>query len=508
MRLRHALPPSLGSLVGRWTALILAAYAVQLFISSIASAEAWPEDKLPYGFAPNMLVSIIERRGIDTGNATITIEHTREDAAAYCAHMEDTPSTKCIEYRLDTVRVKESVTADCTAGTFTDVYGNRFRIEQGTSWDDDPYRIVSLRTNEQVNTAFDYASRAVVIESLCWKAVQAIVVANGCKGQAFERFDGCPSSPETEEHFDAHEPDDQAEDRLPYGSRAGMEVTVIRRQGIDSTNATIWVEHTRENALAFCTDYRLDPSDACVDEVMASIKVATSLTANCAAGTFTTLRGERYRYRGTQQKEDLPFRFVDEQTGEEPALSNDYIILEAAFRALCPARLAGDDGDSPPEESSDTNTTLPEDAASLFGATSMQCLVGPQHRTGFMRNPYGGDSGSFDTRTDIWVIASNGQKLWVNGRDVPFARSASDHSVFIVELLYVGAPDAGSPTYSWLTPEQKDALASVPQLFKGLLGDAATARKLAVKLDAAEAVFFNLIDGNVRNPVPAQCRRV
>jgi hypothetical protein len=36
--------------------------------------------------------------------------------------------------------------------------------------------------------------------------------------------------------------------RIPYGSRAGMEVTVTSVEGIGTSNAAIHVRHTRENA--------------------------------------------------------------------------------------------------------------------------------------------------------------------------------------------------------------------------------------------------------------------
>jgi hypothetical protein len=38
---------------------------------------------------------------------------------------------------------------------------------------------------------------------------------------------------------------------IAYGSRAGMEVTVVSMEGLDTAHAVIRTKHTRENAIAF-----------------------------------------------------------------------------------------------------------------------------------------------------------------------------------------------------------------------------------------------------------------
>ena len=42
--------------------------------------------------------------------------------------------------------------------------------------------------------------------------------------------------------------------KIYYGSRAGMQVTVVSMEGLDSSNAIIKTRHTREDATAFCSE--------------------------------------------------------------------------------------------------------------------------------------------------------------------------------------------------------------------------------------------------------------
>lgn len=43
--------------------------------------------------------------------------------------------------------------------------------------------------------------------------------------------------------------------KIYYGSRAGMQVTVVSMNDLDTANAVIRTKHTREDATAFCRDY-------------------------------------------------------------------------------------------------------------------------------------------------------------------------------------------------------------------------------------------------------------
>lgn len=43
--------------------------------------------------------------------------------------------------------------------------------------------------------------------------------------------------------------------KINYGSREGMQVSVISMSGLDTSNAVIKTHHTREDAIEFCREY-------------------------------------------------------------------------------------------------------------------------------------------------------------------------------------------------------------------------------------------------------------
>ena len=47
----------------------------------------------------------------------------------------------------------------------------------------------------------------------------------------------------------------QAASKLYFGSRAGMEVTVVSSDGLDTERAVIRTKYTREDATRFCVQY-------------------------------------------------------------------------------------------------------------------------------------------------------------------------------------------------------------------------------------------------------------
>ena len=68
---------------------------------------------------------------------------------------------------------------------------------------------------------------------------------------------------------------------LYYGSRAGMEVTVVKTSGIGSSHARILTRHTRQNAIGYCRDYVGKVTEDCISR---ELKTALHLeiTANRA----------------------------------------------------------------------------------------------------------------------------------------------------------------------------------------------------------------------------------
>ena len=57
-----------------------------------------------------------------------------------------------------------------------------------------------------------------------------------------------------------------ASGKIYYGSRAGMTVTVVSVQGLNTTHAVIRTTHTREDALGFCRDYVQKITPSCIEE--------------------------------------------------------------------------------------------------------------------------------------------------------------------------------------------------------------------------------------------------
>jgi type IV secretory pathway TrbF-like protein len=51
---------------------------------------------------------------------------------------------------------------------------------------------------------------------------------------------------------------------ISYGSRVGMEVSVISVEGLNTSRAVIRTKHTRENAVAFCRDYVGKVTEQCI----------------------------------------------------------------------------------------------------------------------------------------------------------------------------------------------------------------------------------------------------
>jgi hypothetical protein len=155
-----------------------------------------------------------------------------------------------------------------------------------------------------------------------------------------------------------------AQTKLPYGTRAGMTVTVLAVEGLDTEHAVIRVKHTREDAEDFCRSYMDAPTLECASRTLvAEAKLADRVTANCKSGEFTNVNGDRYRFEGLpdyskETKEMADLREAIERRGVRPKyivrhLSDDeiadgsvasgYVMNMIVFRALCPATAPADD---------------------------------------------------------------------------------------------------------------------------------------------------------------------
>lgn len=162
---------------------------------------------------------------------------------------------------------------------------------------------------------------------------------------------------------DGHDPDSQntaqseststglsgavAGERMSYGSRAGMDVMVIAKSGIDTSNAAIRIQLTRDNAAEFCELYLNDTSSRCTDKVLKEdgSRLKPKVTANCTSKTWTDMYGNSYVFKGKNSKAqgDLEAEYIvqDVKTGEtlDGSSASGYVVTLDVFKALCPGSL-------------------------------------------------------------------------------------------------------------------------------------------------------------------------
>jgi hypothetical protein len=132
---------------------------------------------------------------------------------------------------------------------------------------------------------------------------------------------------------------------IGYGSRQGMEVSVISMEGVDTSHAIIHTRHTRENAIAFCdafADVRPD-KDACIREELAT-PLNDVISANCTTGEFTDFYGNHYRFLGLNRREGDPARpkyavlNLSNREIADGTTSSGYPTNILIFGALCPSQ--------------------------------------------------------------------------------------------------------------------------------------------------------------------------
>lgn len=126
---------------------------------------------------------------------------------------------------------------------------------------------------------------------------------------------------------------------IAYGSRAGMQVSVIKAIGIGTKNAVIYLEHTRKDAKAFCVEYALNHSDSCIEGTLDEVRAMNlnyKLVRNCQTGKFTTIDGDVGKFE--IDKTDASKDYILYRNGyrlEKTGADNYYALLDQA-RALCP----------------------------------------------------------------------------------------------------------------------------------------------------------------------------
>ncbi len=137
----------------------------------------------------------------------------------------------------------------------------------------------------------------------------------------------------------------EQKDKVYYGSRAGMQVSVVARSGIDTPRAVIQVEHRREDAVALCRDYVQKVTDGCIQEEMA-IKLQNKFSGDCKTGRFTTITDQTYVFLGRNTATDPgmmgnDFVVIGADTNQplDGSMASGYPVAIGQFQELCPARM-------------------------------------------------------------------------------------------------------------------------------------------------------------------------
>jgi len=133
----------------------------------------------------------------------------------------------------------------------------------------------------------------------------------------------------------------RAAEKISYGSRAGMEVTVVSMLGLNSNHATIRVRHTREDATRFCSKYARKIFNKCIGEEMDK-RLNEEINADCRQGIFTDFWGGTFRFKGknhhVEYATDPKYVLIDLDTDAtlDGSEASGYHTELGIFKALCP----------------------------------------------------------------------------------------------------------------------------------------------------------------------------
>ncbi|MBI2715562.1 MAG: hypothetical protein HYX37_14100 [Rhizobiales bacterium] len=183
-------------------------------------------------------------------------------------------------------------------------------------------------------------------------------------------------------------PKPPAAEFIAFGSRAGMEITVVSKQGIGTVQAVIRARLTAENAKRYCDNYVRDSSQRCIEEFLSNTRLADSITANCESGTFTTFYGEKFQFLGKSLTPDSMAAYVvrnlkDNSTLDGSSASGLSYNMDQ-FNALCPGRSTIAMKQMPP-------TVQPKSDTQKINRELQQCLL-PEAQYGKYSSFDGGKS--------------------------------------------------------------------------------------------------------------------
>jgi hypothetical protein len=128
---------------------------------------------------------------------------------------------------------------------------------------------------------------------------------------------------------------------IAFGSRAGMNATIVAKEGIGTASARIAARITRENAKSYCTEYERNSSKECIDQYLRETKIAGTIYANCADGTFLNFYSDALRFvERSAADASSEFQIIDvaRATPLDGTSASGFNESLNQFKALCPNR--------------------------------------------------------------------------------------------------------------------------------------------------------------------------
>jgi hypothetical protein len=128
--------------------------------------------------------------------------------------------------------------------------------------------------------------------------------------------------------------------KLYYGSRAGMQVSVVGVENLGTERAVIHIEHRPEDARKFCIEYANDRSKKCVEKTIEETLLNNKLTGNCKTGAFTSLWGDMVTFAGERRGKggsmSTKYRIMKDGSELDGSSASGYGVYLGQFKALCP----------------------------------------------------------------------------------------------------------------------------------------------------------------------------
>lgn len=149
-----------------------AAFVLLALLLSASSAGAAPT--IPYGTRIGMQVTVKSASGLDTSHAVIQTEHTRDDAIKFCRDYIGKVTEDCIKAELATP-LRDSISADCAKGTFTDFFGDQIQYRGRNHKNGPKYILVDDGVPEIADgvSGSDYYGNMKLFQALCPRTAPA-----------------------------------------------------------------------------------------------------------------------------------------------------------------------------------------------------------------------------------------------------------------------------------------------------------------------------------------------